>query len=513
MAKIQGNIGAVQGVYNDTGGFLGLSLPSTPGDGVDVTLGVLSLDVNNNPIGIVNPKGGLFATQTRALKPNAWRVMKAVIGAPAWTTIASSAVLRGMVVKLVTGELIVCVITGTAAASEPLMTNSGVIVDNTVTWIKLGRVSNVDTGVQIPTISSVVSQGAGLNINTNFNVNTTLLSKQVYYAGGLNLTWLHDSVGYRFIDGSSNQTAPAQWEFFSDAIGLYLAVQVTNGRSRVYVDYLDGAGYRMLEENPTVLPNAYMKILWTSRAMKKYKVVSGVASEGIYGITTDSGIDTISTGNLAKQKAKRLLWLSDSYGNTRVPDTSVAELKYNQEQTLYNIVGEGIGCQYSYGLPSAGGGYVAVGNGTILTMLTLNPITEVQIDYVIIAAGFNDRSSATATVSAVCLLAWQKARSLYPYATIIIVTAWQDRDSSTFTTANEAAYLSQFAAWNDANSVLIQPMSSEAFKWVSGSGYTGTTNGSGNSDFYISTDSTHPSPNGVTYFADKLITSIIAATN
>jgi hypothetical protein len=465
---------------------------------------------STNSLGIVtgldSPRGAIRLDQYQ--KNKSWRDMEAFIGAPVWAL--STAYTNGQVRKHSSNELLICTTAGTSGLTEPALTNNGIITDNTVTWSRLGRQSKVATGLVVPIITNAAIETN--IIDRRFAQNPNFYTRNAYFAGGLTPIYVNTAEKvWRFTDVSNAQKANGGYEFYSDAV--VISIEGSGGATliRVYVDLLDGYGYRILEEDITSATTNY-RIDWKgSRKMRLYRVVHTLGSGGVGSarLSTSSALDTVTIGDLPSKKRRRAMFFSDSFGRAKTPDISTAPSYWQEEWQLANLLGYQLGCDVTYDQSDAGTGYLqASTTGTIRTHLNLTQVTEVPIDYIIIAAGFNDRSTATNLVAAEALLTWQTARTLYPTAKIIIITAWNDRSASTFATANEAAYLSTFNTWGDNNAVLFRPIFDEPFAVVSGTGYVGATTGNGNSDLYTSTDSTHPTPIGVLHYVDRIATAV-----
>jgi lysophospholipase L1-like esterase len=107
------------------------------------------------------------------------------------------------------------------------------------------------------------------------------------------------------------------------------------------------------------------------------------------------------------------------------------------------------------------------------------------------AGGYNDTGDVVSNVQAEALLCWQKARQYQPNAFIVVFGIWGSATGpSSGVTTLETALQATFTAWNDNFSVFI-PVSTAAEAWEFGTGKIGTTNGSGNSDVYVSSDGVH----------------------
>lgn len=62
MTNVTGRIGGIQGVYADSGRFIGISDPTTTGDGADYLVPTYATDTNGNVTGLVAPDGSVIGT-------------------------------------------------------------------------------------------------------------------------------------------------------------------------------------------------------------------------------------------------------------------------------------------------------------------------------------------------------------------------------------------------------------------------------------------------------------------
>lgn len=131
-------------------------------------------------------------------------------------------------------------------------------------------------------------------------------------------------------------------------------------------------------------------------------------------------------------------------------------------------------------------------------------IDDGSYDLIIFCAGYNDIGYPTATVQAEALRAWQAARISQPHARIIVTGVWAGAQGpSASQTTLETALLATFNAWGDSYSKFI-PISTAIQAWISGTGFAGSTTGSGNADNCVSADGIHNLAYGQAYFAQRL---------
>lgn len=135
-------------------------------------------------------------------------------------------------------------------------------------------------------------------------------------------------------------------------------------------------------------------------------------------------------------------------------------------------------------------------------------ISDDTYDLVAFAGAFNDSGQTTdANIRILARLAWEKARLRQPNALIVVFGVWGGRtlvNDSSVRIVTEAAIKAEFDAWPDPFKLFIPVSPNFATAWLNGTGYEGATNGTGNSDTYISTDATHPNRTGHLYLGQKM---------
>ena len=132
----------------------------------------------------------------------------------------------------------------------------------------------------------------------------------------------------------------------------------------------------------------------------------------------------------------------------------------------------------------------------------------IKPDVVVFAAGYNDSPVPAAPLTAAALLAFRTVRAALPDATFFILGPWAGSGGqSTPTLAKEAAILKAYDQFSDPNSYFV-PQVNIPTPWLTGTGYAGKANGTGNSDVYISADGIHPSDAGYEYIGWRAATAI-----
>lgn len=153
------------------------------------------------------------------------------------------------------------------------------------------------------------------------------------------------------------------------------------------------------------------------------------------------------------------------------------------------------------------------GRGKCITQMPFS-INAATYDLVMFAHGYNDKGNFPDSTTIVDAIAcWRYARQQQPNALIVVLgVPGEASGPSTAVLTCEGALATQFGVWNDPFSKFIPFSTDPAGAWITGTGFVGSTNGSGNSDIYVSSDGTHPEqPIGQIYIGGKVNTAYRAA--
>lgn len=160
---------------------------------------------------------------------------------------------------------------------------------------------------------------------------------------------------------------------------------------------------------------------------------------------------------------------------------------------------------------TAGTGYVNMGSSTVRKAIPAQLsdwVGDGKYELIIFAAGYNDTGQTQATVLAAALASWRAARAVQPRAFIVVTGIFGGAlGPAASQTTLETALSTTFTAWADPFSVFI-PISTAPEAWEFGTGFTGSTNGTGNSDIYVSSDGVHALALGQAYRAQRMADAI-----
>jgi len=507
-----------------------------------IGLGYASYDLDGEASNVIDAKfkttangdiNGLMAGDGMVI-PFAWNEARTkdiellnlppLIQAPLWGTVASGAVAWGKRIRHSNGMLIECTTAGTNAAVEPTYTESAVMVSGTATWIAVAIKSRLNAdGYAVPIITLSNTLPAGL-VSTPMTVSSGNLSKVLDITAPNATDSNGGSWSWTFNTGTTTSyisTAPLgcnTWnrviEFLSDSPKLSISFY-GSGTSRA-VFYVDD--YPIEEDTTYPLPTAgtesHYVIDWSGiKKMRKYRIELANQTR-LKGIN----VDAYSTLSPALQSGIEAIILTDSYGDTSKPD------KFSHNSSLVEILARKLGVRYSKAIAQGGCGYYTSGAPKFNSVQFLQDSTNItQLNnwnpqLVVLLLGLNDNSVLPQSlVITNALQTWQTLRAMYPSAVITVVGAHGAAQLPTGTSAAtilslEADLLAAFNTWNDQRSLYVTQavnnlhgaMTYGMYYWGGGS----TTHGT--SDYYISTDGTHPSPIGAEYISTRLASLINA---
>ncbi|UPT93901.1 hypothetical protein J4G48_0031825 [Bradyrhizobium barranii subsp. apii] len=299
-------------------------------------------------------------------------------------------------------------------------------------------------------------------------------------------------------------------ELMTDASVIEFAIWINNARKVMfqvdgqYVDFAGSAGLGSSAVN-------YFKLTFASGKARRIRVLMSTLPNAV---TTLTSIRTNALASIWKPSQKdvlRLAWGGDSYGEG-----------FNTSGTIFPVpnaawpilTAELLGIRDCRQLSVASTGYLADG-GTRSKLRDQIPrwAPHAPFDLLVLSHGFNDQAFATSAITAEVLYDLQLLRASYPDVPIVVLGAQPgNRGPNATTLAVEAAIAAGVTSFADPLCAFA-PVSTDTPPWISGTGYNGATNGSGNSDLYIDTDNVHQSLAGAEFEAFRTATAIRNALN
>ena len=526
---------------------LGSELPSN--------LASYILDANSNVTGLLNPKGapigfakGSF-TYLRRLERNAYVNNGSLIQTPAWaaTTAYSTPVATSQahpsLARLAGGQIVGVQVAGTSGSVAPTFSSTTLMPgDGGVTWVYTGHQSMAaPANVEVPTINVQTATPGGLTATVFASGSSTFaglttVSWPTTPFNGTNPAYFYASnqagtyaTVSRFYNNGTNTSYNGDtaglvnnvqmFEFITDCPNPAIVGATYGGNWRIFVGEPDGSNMYQVEESPTFAPGhggggtTFYQMTWPSgRKFRRYRVEPSGGSNGYFGgYAVDSQSIVVP---IPQVDGVRGLWISDSFGNTETPGDSFVTLGIEAQRLA--------GIRYTQLLAGAGAGYVSgsttwgsTSNSPQMPLFfqannaqlapAIGASAYWQPNVVIWSMGYNDWVSSPSLVAANAFFCWQQTRILYPNALIIIFGGCIGaHNGGSNEPAVEAALQSMFATWGDPYSAFQSIYLDPTGAWESGTGCLGATTGTGNSDFYTGTDTTHPTPLGRQYLARRM---------
>lgn len=451
--------------------------------------------------------------------------------APLWVT--ATVYVAGNVVTITGGQHLVCSVGGTSGGAMPVYTSAVLtgrpLTDNTVTWYGLPWVKSAND-VNAPVITSGASAAAVGLTETAFNVGGVVIPQVTPFSSRQKNNANSAVRHYQFANGpaagSGNSTADAtgdgqsaanvyvtqQWDMEFYVTDAKFGIVAHNSSSPIYVE-VDGV---MVQGNP--LPSSGASgwcLAFDYNGVVKRRLVR--VSDVQVGAQI-RGVAMTIIGILEPSDSPNdcMLLLGDSLQNTVVPSL-ITPMAAMQGFWLKRLLGLSSVINATVG----GTGYVTFGANTYnVPAIIANPANQALFaayapNHVMISAGYNDSALSFASVGPAALSSWQATRALLPNAKITIVDGFAEAKGPDANTLAQAAnLLGLFNSWNDSNSRFVQAVGpSVNTSWTQGTGNAGAALAAGNASNFVSTDTSHPTPVGAYYLAQRMAAEIKSVWN
>lgn len=388
-------------------------------------------------------------TQPVFIAPSAW--------SPSTAYIKGEAVANG-------GNWYVCTVAGTSAGSGgPSGTDTTMIVDGTVKWQFFSPARAVTT-VDAPTIATTTSAPGDLTTQVNIGGGGWSKKFDISTAFGVQDNGAGNIVPTVTLPRTPvSTTGDAIWEFMTDAPRFSFQTYYC-AAYRILVDGVSVTIGDYKTAGPTA--DAYVTLDFGSVRRPRRITIIGAENPKSVRITAVDRIWSPSPPPL------RGVFIGDSWGAGAAPGPSRRGDQMGNHMARFLGIGEAIANS------SVGGtGFNATNGSTAynyLQRMTLGAATvaaDKPLDFVLLQGSGNDiGTAADAALQAQYLACLQKARELWPYATIVmteIVSTLTPANSGVITT--NALLRAAFDQFADPNSAFV-PISStntrEAQAWI-----------------------------------------------
>jgi len=309
------------------------------------------------------------------------------------------------------------------------------------------------------------------------------------------------------------------WELNTDSAKLQFATdQFSAGfQTRVLVDNVEVSPTAFICPAATKsgLGNANLYTLISLAGPKKVRNIKIFQTNGLRDVRVQANASLY----YVQDQPLSIMWVGDSISAGSAEGPSRPNMPW--PVITANKLGIKDLCNASVGgtgFENSGSGFNFLQRLTQATSSTSGPPNSVQysastsvFDIVVIQASGNDGVGST-TLQAQQLATFQAARALQPNALIIIHGAYPGTGSyNTAASYCDGKAQLAFAQWNDPNSVYIQTLTSApGGQWLTGSGYSkvGFTSATGNSSFFVGSDSLHPLDAGINFLGQQTYNAI-----
>lgn len=311
-----------------------------------------------------------------------------------------------------------------------------------------------------------------------------------YYTNGCNASWTPEVYAVEF-------------DCFSPDIAIRFRAVSSTANFWVWVD---GQPVSSAPSNTTGLSNG--SLYWyritfnnagdSTARMRRVRVYMNLADFGGIDI---SPTDTVSP---VQQVYPKLAIYGDSWAEGALGAIP-------GQQTIGAVAAQVLGT-VPFICGQGGTGYTTNGGGGGKAAYTdagrLSALAQTSADIVLMIGSINDNASSPSAVQTATAASISSVQASLPNAKIIVAGVQPTPTalaSSTYAALNAAVAAAAVAA----NVPFVDMLNND---WITGTGYAGNTNGSGNSDIMIGTDANHPVPgNGTDYFGRRIAGVVAAA--
>jgi len=320
-----------------------------------------------------------------------------------------------------------------------------------------------------------------------------------------NSTWINLTNGYQGSTDyavATNVGTAAPYDIEFDYYGTGLAMNTIGLQAtynwQVYVDGLpvSATPLAMDPSHTGVSYGQYASLTWATAKLRRIRlrIPDFIALKGIRISAADSLSPT-------KKSAAKAFFLGDSWTAAQGADAAFTGFAF--------LLGMLTGWEVFRG-GQGGTGYVNPGaspSTNFGSTARLNPIADVQPDYLIVAGTSNDDAN-TANVGAAATALYAAVATRSPKTKIIVVGP--QNTSATVSGNREAVRSAIVSAAAAAPNVIgvIDPITAQ---WITGTGKTTALAGNGNADVFVGPDGAHLVQAGYEYWARRILAALPVA--
>lgn len=475
-----------------------------------IVIGSLTI-FTSPPAAAAETFGGKLRRLAAAAKISNSLINPPLTAAPVWKPSTSYA--QGEVVQL-GGNLYICYTAGTSAASGgPTGTGYTSINDGTAVWFYDGpSVVNAADPVAPKITSALVSSLGTLGLTKMFDPITNASS---FSFGGGTATpapsWAPHHVAFPAVHVSTNSSFSntglndASWNYYWSATFVtdapVVAINVSYGAQPANI-IVDGR---------KVAPGALKSLGWWSSFVLDFKTAGGRKSRTItiedYGNIYFGGVTVDANSKVTAPAAPdkiRVAFFGSSiesggnafplYGQWGWPEQISKLLGWTDPRNL------GIGGTGYINSPSDGSG-----NKFFNYIGHVNDAINISPDIVVVGGAINDSTYPAAQITSAAVAFLQKLRTALPKVPLIVMGTFGNSSNQL---NSEIAIQKAVDQLKDPNIFFVPLISGTDGIVITGNSTVVSPNGTGNSDFYISSDGVHPTQLGIDYEAAQYAAKI-----
>ena len=339
-------------------------------------------------------------------------------------------------------------------------------------------------------------------------------NNSVYYSGikdsGLVTTdYMSFNDGYSMWGvhpNSYNWASPIIHTFSTDSV--YFGINVSGTGTAVVI--CDG---NYTSSSPISLSGSWLTLSFSTRKMRKFKMVlnGGQIFTGLAVGPTDTVTAANDSGNI------KFAMVGDSY-------MQAAGSMYSAGIGM--AVAESLGCSDVCVDAVGETGYQTTGGlKRLIDRLNQSVISMLDVDAILVCAGINDSGNSAGSNAAYITAYYAAVRAAFPSALIVACNAWSaatNNSASYHTAVGKYITPSLQSAGGDwifidnLNGGWTTSLETSGYSngpWQTGTGKVTSPNGTGNCDWYISSDGTHPNIAGVDYLGSRIVSDLKSAVN
>ena len=389
-----------------------------------------------------------------------------------------------------------------AGSGGPAGTGYSNIIDGTAVWVYLGPAIVNAPDSSAPTITSVTGLASLVNLGLTKNYDPLTGTSSFSFGGGtLTPTQPPPFVVFPAVHAYTNGTGGTTG---GNTNNYYWTASFVTDAPIVAIGVADYAGTpaNIIVDGRKLSPGAYRPLpaaSWfildfTRAGGRKQRVITledfgwvkfgGVAVDAASALSSPSTVDRVRVAFLGSS--------IEAGGNT---------FPVRNSPTWPVQVAKMLGWSDPWNLGIGGTGYINNQGGRLFNYAGhVNDAISISPDIVVVGGPINDESYGPTQITAAAVSLFKTLRSALPATPIIAMGTYPaSRGPDAASLASEIAIQTAVQQVNDPNIYFIPLITAPGGTLLTGTGRVTSPNGKGNSDYYTSSDGTHPTQLGIDY--------------